>query len=173
MKPPRWECRQWTRRVENKAGHWGETWTTLRRPAVCSELSPQCNPFHTAENIQSGSFYFRKRSCTRIKIRSGHPPQASFWNGTDTLKEMQMTITFTTTELKRMLEGLGRGVSMQDHNSKTGYQNMNTQRWKMKLKMKGKAVKLIRECTNEGASVSKVLVTGSCIRNAYPLAKFT
>ena len=39
--------------------------------------------------------------------------------------------------------------------------------------MKGKAVKLIRECTNEGASVSKVLVTGSCIRNAYPLAKFT
>lgn len=43
----------------------------------------------------------------------------------------------------------------------------------MKLKIKGKAVKLIRECTNESASVSKVLVTGSCIRNAYPLAKFT
>lgn len=52
---------------------------------------------------------------------------------------------------------------------------MNVQRLKTNLNITGKTAKLGEtvSCTNEGASVSKVLVIGSCIRNFYPLAKFT
>lgn len=71
--------------------------------------------------------------------------------------------------------GLRKGEDMQDHNPKTECQNMNTQRLEANVKIKGKTAKLIERvsCTNEGASVSNVLVMGSCIRNFYPLVKFT
>lgn len=46
---------------------------------------------------------------------------------------------------------------------------------KKNLNVKRKTAKLVEivSYTNEGASVSKVLVMGSCFRNFYPLAKFT
>lgn len=98
-------------------------------------------------------------------------PQPIFWNGTETLKEMQIKISFIAIQLKGMLKGLKKAGYMQDHNSKTGCQTMNTQRLKTNLNIKGKTAKLGERvsCTNEGASVSKVLVMGSCIRNFYPL----
>lgn len=52
---------------------------------------------------------------------------------------------------------------------------MNVQRLKTNLNITGKTAKLVEtvSCTKEDASVSKVLVIGSYIRNFYPLAKFT
>lgn len=88
---------------------------------------------------------------------------------------MQIKISFIAIPLKGMLEGLRKGGNMQDHNSKTGCQTTNTQRLETNLNITGQTVKLGEtvSCTNEGASVSKVWVMGSCIRNFYPLAKFT
>lgn len=88
---------------------------------------------------------------------------------------MQIKISFIGIRLKGMLEGLRKRGYMQDHNSKIRCQKTNTQRFKTDLKAKGETVKLAETVnhTNEGAIVSKVLMMNSCIRNFYPLAKFT
>lgn len=88
---------------------------------------------------------------------------------------MQIRTSFIAIRLKGMLGGLRKGQHVKDYNFKTGCQNLNMQRSKKNLNVKRKTAKLVKivSYTNEGASVSKVLVMGSCFRNFYPLAKFT
>jgi hypothetical protein len=64
---------------------------------------------------------------------------------------------------------------MGDHNYKIQCQNMYPSRLIANLKRKGKTDKPVETVsyTNGSARVSKVLVVSSCIRNFYPLVKFT
>lgn len=162
-------------KVGNKIGHGGEKGTNPQE-VQRSILSFVIGITHFAllSTFRVAVSISEKGSYTQFKICIGHLSLTYLLEWNRYLKQTQIKISFKAIQLKGMLEGPRKGGYMQDHNSRTGCHTMNVQRLKTNLNI-GQTAKLGEtvSCTNEGASVSKVLVRGSCIRNIYPLAKFT